>query len=97
MDIPKFPRHMTPAETAIERKRIVGLRIAEITADNPGKTIDTDKMTIAFLGIVNSAWAVDRIVELESRVETMAQQMAGLAAQPAPARAVLKLRGNSDG
>jgi len=90
---------MTPAETAIERKRIVGLLIAGITADNPGKTIDTDKMTFAFLNIVNSAWTADRIKDLEWRVETMAQQMAGLALPaPAPAtRATLKLRNGTDG
>jgi len=95
MNIPKFPRHMTPAETAIERKRIVDLLIAGITADNPGKTIDTDKMTFAFLNIVNSAWSGDRIADLERRAETMGQQMAALESQPAPAkRATLKLRGN---
>ena len=74
--------------------------ILEITADNPGKTIDRDKMTIAFLGIVNMAWTADRISDLESRVEAMAQQMAGLAAQPAPApakRATLKLTGGTIG
>ena len=100
MVIPPFPRDMTPAETGTERKRIVGLMIAEITADNPKANLDRDKMTVAFMGLVNSAWTADRIKDLERRVEAMAQQMAGLAAQPAPApakRATLRLKGGNDG
>ena len=98
--IPPFPRSITPAETAIERKRIVDLMIAEITADNPKANLDRDKITIAFLGLVNTAWHAERIADLESRVEQMAQQLAGLAAQPAPAsakRATLKFRSGNDG
>ena len=100
MVIPPFPRDMTPAETGTERKRIVNLMIAEITADNPKANLDRDKMTVAFMGLVNSAWTADRIADLESRVEHMAQQMAALESQPAPApakRALLKLRSGTDG
>ena len=93
--IPPFPRHLSPTQRGIESKRIVDLLIAGITADNPGKTLNTDKMTNAFLGIVTMTWHAERIADLESRVEQMAQQMAALESQPTPAkRAILKLGGN---
>ena len=94
--IPPFPRHMSPAERAIERKRIVHLMIAEITVDNPGTTLSRDKLTLAFTDLITITWHVDRIVELEGRVEAMAQQLAALETQPVPAlakRATLKLKG----
>ena len=99
MDQPlAYPRHLSPTQRGIESKRIVAAMIAEITADNPGRTLDRDKMTNAFLGIVNASWSVDRIADLESRIEHMAQQLAALESQPTPAkRATLKLKGNSNG
>ena len=94
MVIPKYPRHLSQAERSIEQRRTVAAMIQEITADNPGKTLDGDKMTVAFLAIVNSNWQAERIADLELRVETMAQQMAALEAQSAPAkRALHKLKG----
>jgi len=86
---------MPPAERGIERQRIVNLMIAEAMADHP--KLNRDKLTKAFLDIVTMTWHAERIADLESRVEQMAQQLAALESQPAPARAVLKLRGNSDG
>jgi len=91
--IPPFPRHLSPAERAIERKRIVAAMVAEIVADNPGSNMNRDKMAVAFLDLVNTSWTADRIAELERRLDAL-----DAAAQPAPAkRATLKLRSGNDG
>ncbi len=95
MDMPPpFPRWLSPAKRATEHKRIVGLMIEEAIADHP--KLNRDKLTVAFGNIVTMTWQSERIADLESRVETLAQQLAGFAAaQPALAkRATLKL---SDG
>jgi len=96
--IPPFPRHLGPAERAIEQRRIVAAMVEEAIADHPSKSLNRDKMTIAFGNIVTMTWQSERIADLETRVETLAQQLAGLAAvSPAPARAKLKLRSGTNG
>ena len=97
--IQPFPRHLSPAARATEHKRIVGLMIEEAIADHPSKSLNRDKMTVAFGNIVTMTWHAERIADLESRVETLAQQLAGIAAaQPAPAkRTKLKLGSGTNG
>ena len=71
--------------------------VEEAIVDHP--KLDRDKLTIAFGNIVTMTWHAERIADLESRVEQMAQQLAGIAAPaPAPAkRTKLKLGGGTDG
>ena len=94
--IQPFPRHLSPAARATEHKRIVAAMVEEAIVDHP--KLDRDKLTIAFGNIVTMTWQSERIADLETRVETLAQQLAGLAAvSPAPARAKLKLRSGTNG
>jgi len=97
VSIPPFPRHLSPAARATEHKRIVAAMVEEAIVDHP--KLDRDKLTIAFGNIVTMTWHAERIADLESRVEQMAQQLAGIAAPaPAPAkRTKLKLGGGTDG
>jgi len=91
--IPPFPRHLSPTQRGIESKRIVAAMIAEITAYNPGKTLNTDKMTNAFLGIITMTWHAERIADIERRLDAM-----DAAPIPAPAKRVkLKLTGGTIG
>jgi len=65
--------------------------VAEIVADNPKANPDRDKMTIAFLDIVNSSWTIERIADLERRLDAM-----DAAPIPAPAKRA-KLKGGTNG
>jgi len=67
--------------------------VEEAIADHPSKSLNGDKMTVAFLAIVNSSWTVERIADLERRLDAM-----DAAPIPAPAKRVrLKLEANSYG